>query len=88
METGGKHSPMVVVQYDSEDRPGEVSYSFRPLPIPDGDDFNLFHERRCHLEVVRDAKEPQWLGFRAVAANNRFLQVRHPASSQRHPASS
>ena len=67
---------MVVVQYDSEDRPGEVAHGFRTLPIPDGDDFNLFQEQRCHLEVVRDPKEPLWLGFRAVAANNRFLQAR------------
>lgn len=52
----GKPSPYVVVEYDSEDRPGDVSFGLRKKPLDDDESVDVFHDTRTHLEVVRDPK--------------------------------
>eukprot|EP00854_Cymbomonas_tetramitiformis_P023028 gene23028-27863_t len=72
----GSYSPYEVVEVDSEDHPGEVAYSFRLRETSSRAIIDLTNDTKTHLEVVRVQNAPKWIGFRASAAGNRFLQAR------------
>ena len=50
------NTPYEVVEFDSEERPGDLAYGLRKKELKTNSPVDVYRHERTHLEVVRDAK--------------------------------